>query len=774
MTWSDAKRINLPVFYRCFIVLLFIQIFFGFPFFMFCPAGAAPDTPSDSDSRIGWVNSFDQGAGSGVHSITATSDGGAVATGYFKSSSGVSGILVIKTDADGKKMWDWKETGIPYEGYSVIETPDKGFAVVGSSNTSLTNGILLLKLDQSGKKSWMRVFRNGESCQGSSVRVTRDGGLIIAGSVNRKDTPAASRWDGYIIKTNAEGQEQWTRFFTGERDDFANFILQTEDSGYIVSGTTESYGNTSSAESYLLKMTGFGDEEWFATYTSGPGNEKISVIQKGDGGYILMGISDSVGTNEGGKDLFLILTDDTGKEQWEKTFFGAGKTRGNLLIQTPDGITIVAGSFKGTEHEKTGEITEYEIDADGTEIRNITLSLRQPIEIEDIANAPSGGYFVTGMLTDPQTFQKKEIAIIKILTSPSRNETPQINQFDLTIIAREMINGKIIGGAHVYLDGSSVGTTSEQGGKLILTGVKRGSHSVRVAKTGYQELTKSVDLTENKQVSVLLNRSKLIPMQIYGSTDEKIDIVFVASKTTYNCNSRTKIPINLYTGNEQRFVTDVNSIIHNIFFKLDILTSGFVGLPDDFRQHFNFYYYWDKDNFADAFDGCAGKLPDEFWSNAPFTDVAVIIYPSYEGIYTGGSCEPNGCANGLGPGSGSWLKAPADAPMIFLHESGHVVFGLIDTYCGETYYVENSPFPNVWSTEESCIKNAENEHWETSACRQILKPAGSRLKDPCVKNFWKADTDPDIMGSGAYSGRFGNASTTRIRYIFDTINRWQT
>jgi hypothetical protein len=111
--------------------------------------------------------------------------------------------------------------------------------------------------------------------------------------------------------------------------------------------------------------------------------------------------------------------------------------------------------------------------------------------------------------------------------------------------------------------------------------------------------------------------------------------------------------------------------------------------------------------------------------------------------------------------------------MIFLHESGHVVFGLIDTYCGDTYYIENSPFPNVWRSEYSCQQTAEQNGWNPSSCRQILKPASSRSKDPCVKDFWRADPDPDIMGSGAYSGRFGNASTLHIRYIFETINRWQ-
>jgi hypothetical protein len=110
--------------------------------------------------------------------------------------------------------------------------------------------------------------------------------------------------------------------------------------------------------------------------------------------------------------------------------------------------------------------------------------------------------------------------------------------------------------------------------------------------------------------------------------------------------------------------------------------------------------------------------------------------------------------------------------MIFLHESGHVVFGLIDTYCGETYYRENIPSPNVWSTDDACITTARQEQWNITGCRQITKPAGSRTRQPCVKNFWKWDPDPDIMGSGAYSGRFGSASTLHIRYMLDTINRW--
>jgi hypothetical protein len=602
--------------------------------------------------------------------------------------------------------------------------------------------------------------------------MTRDGGFVVAGSMFGNNSSASSFWDVYILKTDSEGKELWTGFFMGEDNDFASSISQTEDGGYIIAGTTESYARGGAPHSFLLKMTEFGNKEWFATYENGPGNEKPSVIQTPDGGYILLATSLPDTSHQQNQDLFLVRTDDQGKELWNKTISGMGGAGVKLLIQDTESIAVVTGSYRVSEPEKTSEIIVLSINMNGIEQGNRTFSIGKPLDLQDMAVA-KGGYLIAGVVSDERDLQKEDLTIIKVLDTPFGTETTVRNSFDLTIVAKDIKTGTFVGGANVYIDGYSVGSTSEHDGKLVLRDVERGSHTIRVAKTGYEETTRSVDIMEKKQVSLTLDKSKAIPLRISGSTDEKIDIVFVASETSFDCNSKTKIRTEVYTGNQPRFVADVNNKIDHVFLSLDTLTTGSTGLPKDFRERFNFYYYWDPESFADAFDGCAGSLPQKFWNDAPFTDVAIILYPSYEGLYSGPPCEPNGCANGLGPGSGSWLKAPADSPMIFLHESGHVVFGLIDTYCGDTYYVENSPFPNVWDSEYSCKKNAEQELWDSASCRQIFKPADSRSKDPCVKNFWRIDPDPDIMGSGAYSGRFGNASTSHIRLIFDTINRWQ-
>ena len=149
-------------------------------------------------------------------------------------------------------------------------------------------GFFSIKLDPSGKKAWTHTFNKSEYYSKNYISMTRDGGFIVAGSMFGTNSSPSSLWDVYILKTDSEGKELWTGFFKGEDNDFASSVSQTEDGGYIIAGTTESYVNGGSPHSFLLKMTEFGNKEWFTTYENGPGNEKPSVIQTPDGGYILL------------------------------------------------------------------------------------------------------------------------------------------------------------------------------------------------------------------------------------------------------------------------------------------------------------------------------------------------------------------------------------------------------------------------------------------------------------------------------------------------------
>ena len=151
-----------------------------------------------------------------------------------------------------------------------------------------------------------------------------------------------------------------------------------------------------------------------------------------------------------------------------------GRATGNILIPAAEGVTVIAGSYQGSEREKTGEIIILDIDLNGNEKQNRTFSIGKSIDIQDIAVVPGEGYFVTGVVSGPGSPEKKGLTIIKILDTPYRTEVPVKNSFDLTVITKDAKTGTFIGGVQVYLDGGSVGSTAEQDGKQILRDVERG------------------------------------------------------------------------------------------------------------------------------------------------------------------------------------------------------------------------------------------------------------------------------------------------------------
>ncbi|MGB8309161.1 MAG: PEGA domain-containing protein [Methanoregula sp.] len=364
------------------------------------------------------------------------------------------------------------------------------------------------------------------------------------------------------------------------------------------------------------------------------------------------------------------------------------------------------------------------------------------------------------------------VAVPLIMSNASAEYQNSVNPaFNLTVLVIDNQTRANIGQALVYFDGAAEGSTSDIYGSLLIPGVRNGQHSVRIKKLGFDEITKIVNVQADMNSTITLSPSKITPIFINGPPEEKIDVVFVPSDTEYDGDTNQKLPANDYTSNRTAFESDVNNLIAN-YFRLDTITSPTVGLPADYRDRFNFYYYWDDHHFADAFEGCAGTLPDHFWEDAPFADAAIIVYPKYIGRYAGPPSQPDGCGMGLGLGTHSWAKVPGNSDTIFLHESGHAIWGLVDTFCGVTdYYTVVNPDPNIWRSEAACNVSATSNHWNSSVCSQITGAAPTPGVAACSEPYWRYDPEPDLMGLGANSesGVFGDASTTRIRYILDNI-----
>jgi hypothetical protein len=140
----------------------------------------------------------------------------------------------------------------------------------------------LIKTDANGNIIWAKTY-GGTAVR--SVQQTSDGGYIVAGHTS---SFGAGYYDIFLIKTDANGNVIWAKTYGGTYSDYAYSVQQTSDGGYIVAGTTRSFG-AYGYNIFLIKTDASGNIQWAKTYGGTDGDEDYSVRQTSDGGYILAG-----------------------------------------------------------------------------------------------------------------------------------------------------------------------------------------------------------------------------------------------------------------------------------------------------------------------------------------------------------------------------------------------------------------------------------------------------------------------------------------------------
>jgi hypothetical protein len=199
------------------------------------------------------------------------------------------------------------------EGRSVQQTFDSfgnptGYIITGGTFSFGAGSVdvYLVKTDSLGVEEWSRTFGGANPDGGYSVKQTFDGGFIITGSTG---SFGSGGYDVYLVKTDENGNEEWSQTLGGANNDYGSSVQQTSDGGFIITGFTDSFG-AGSLDVYLVKTDEDGNEEWSQTFGGAEWDEGYSVQQTSDGGYILTGITESFGA--GSRDVYLIKTDQNG------------------------------------------------------------------------------------------------------------------------------------------------------------------------------------------------------------------------------------------------------------------------------------------------------------------------------------------------------------------------------------------------------------------------------------------------------------------------------
>jgi hypothetical protein len=153
---------------------------------------------------------------------------------------------------------------------------------------------------------WNQTYRGPNSDHANSVMQTVDGGYILAGSTFSFGDEG---WDIWLVKTDFRGNHVWNHTYGGADSDCGYSVVGTMDGGFAIAGLTSSFG-AGSTDFWLVKTDVSGNYEWSQTYGGANTDGAWAVVQTVDGGYALAGYSESFGV--GGRDFLLVKTDQYG------------------------------------------------------------------------------------------------------------------------------------------------------------------------------------------------------------------------------------------------------------------------------------------------------------------------------------------------------------------------------------------------------------------------------------------------------------------------------
>lgn len=236
-------------------------------------------------------------------------------------------------------------------GYDVQQTLDNGYIIAGSTSSfgQGNTDFYLLKLDSMGQKKFEKSFGGYNNEIAKSVVQLSDSSYVMAGYTS---SFGIGGYDVFLVKVDKNGNFLWQKTIGGNDWDFAYSLKTTNDGGFIISGTTYSFGN-GNADGYVIKTDANGDTTWTKTYGGLKDDELKSVIQTADGNYALTGYTKSYNDSLG--DVWVLKINQSGDTLLRKFYGGNKSDVGNCVIQDSNSNIFVSG---GTKSHSTGGNSE--------------------------------------------------------------------------------------------------------------------------------------------------------------------------------------------------------------------------------------------------------------------------------------------------------------------------------------------------------------------------------------------------------------------------------
>lgn len=273
-----------------------------------------------------------------------------------------SQIILVKVDFEGNKIWE-KQYGGPNSynfGSDVEALPDKSLIITGISRVDGSNNVSLFlsKIDPNGDYVWSRFYNSFDVGIVRDVKMTPDGGFLIAGQSRPGQNVKA-----FILKTESSGIELWHKLYAGIGKASGYYAEALSDGGYMVGGRT--YNPDDESQIFMIKTDPAGNQVWEKEYGGDLLDEGLSFISLPDNGFIISGSTNTF--SRGVKDVYVLRMDANGVTYTNKIFGKVFVDNDGNCSHTPSvernlkGWIVEAKGANGTFYAETNDVGFYQM-----------------------------------------------------------------------------------------------------------------------------------------------------------------------------------------------------------------------------------------------------------------------------------------------------------------------------------------------------------------------------------------------------------------------------
>ena len=352
-------------------------------------AGAALAQP-----EVEWERTYGGDSSDFGHTVIQTYRGYLFAGSTYSFGNGANDVWLVCTDSDGEVLWT-KTYGdsIYNSSWACIQTEDGGFVSGGGSYSAdlPAKAGLMVCADAEGDSLWARIF--DENCYVCTAIVEcHDGDLVLAGSTENSHSGQGDFW---LSRTDAVGNLRWTQLFDVRYADYCNAMIQTADRGFIMVGSSDSPENHRK-DGWVVRTDENGEMLWSQRYGGSSEDIFYSVIETESGDFMLAGKTQSFGVTR--EDFWVIQIDADGEMLWSKTFGGGGNEGCNSITKAESGGFALAG-YTHTYRYRGADLDCWmlRISEEGDSLWSVITGGVADDEAYSIIQTEEGGFLMGGM-----------------------------------------------------------------------------------------------------------------------------------------------------------------------------------------------------------------------------------------------------------------------------------------------------------------------------------------------------------------------------------------